>query len=61
MARHDKTAAARNARFRERKRQAEGVVAVTVMVPEDRREDLKAIAAEMRSQAAVTHMETEHT
>jgi hypothetical protein len=43
----DRTAAARNARLREKKR-AEGLVPVTVMVPESCREDLKAIAAKMR-------------
>ena len=47
----DHTAAARNARLREKKR-AEGLVPVTVMVPVTRREDLKAIAAEMRKEAA---------
>lgn len=49
----DRTAAARNARLREKKR-AEGLVPVTVMVPEARREDLKAIAATMREEAYAT-------
>lgn len=46
----DRTAAARNAALRERKR-AEGLVPVTVLVPIERREDLKAIAATMREEA----------
>lgn len=46
----DRTAAARNAALRERKR-AEGLVPVTVLVPVTRREDLKAIAAKMREDA----------
>lgn len=45
----DKTAAARNAKLRERKRAA-GLVPVTVMVPEARKEELKRIAAKMRNE-----------
>ena len=50
----DPTAAARNARLREKKR-AEGLVPVTVVVPVTRREDLKAIAAKMRDEALPEH------
>lgn len=45
----DRTAASRNARLRERKREA-GIIPLTVMVPADRAEDLKAIAAKMRDE-----------
>lgn len=46
----DRTAAARNARLRERKRAA-GIIPLTVMVPADRAEDLKALAAQWRQDA----------